>query len=647
MKSFFENFFGRKREPPKNQNPGGRKYQDVQPRVESKFYKAGDVIGRKYEINRVLGQGGFGVVYLAFNRVSKSVCALKTFSDELLSDGAGLEAFKKEALLWVNLDRHPCILAATWVEEFHGRLFVEMDYVAPDAHGRVGLADHLAYAGRPLETAQSLKLSVQLCVSIEHLQARGIECNGDIKPINILIPQDGTLKISDIGLAHAAEEAWVAERVKPGSAWRRHEQTIGFSLVERDGKLRCGTPGYMPPEVYRGEQADVRSDIYSFGLVLWQMAAGSPVPPFWVPYRGNLEAFLRGIYKHQMTRRLPRVDGFLGPIIERCLRPNPPERFGSFAELRGALEPILECTTGKKPESPQFGEKTAAFWIHKGSSLANLDRREEAINCLDRALVIDPRNPIAWSNKGTVLIQLGRLAEAITCFDKVLAIEPRDAIAWNEKGRALANLRRYEEAISCHDQALAIGSQDAPAWLNKGRALASLGRFEDAMSCYDRALAIDPRDVPAWYNKGVELTKLRRYEEAIGCYDRALAINPRFTPAWYNKGVTLTRLIRHEEAITCFDNVLAIEPQDAEAWNSKGNTLVRLRRYEEAIGCCDRALVINPRDAEAWNGKGAALRSLGRPEEAISCCDRALAIDPRFALGWFKGILRGCFRTET
>src|SRR5437762_2684972 len=142
MKSFFENFFGRRREPAKNQNLGGRKYRTVQPRVEPKFYKAGDVISRKYEINRLLGQGGFGIVYLAFNQVTKSVCALKTFGDELLTDGAALEAFKKEALLWVSLDRHPCILAATWVEEFHGRLFVEMDYVAPDAHGRVTLADH-------------------------------------------------------------------------------------------------------------------------------------------------------------------------------------------------------------------------------------------------------------------------------------------------------------------------------------------------------------------------------------------------------------------------------------------------------------------------------------------------------------------------
>jgi tetratricopeptide (TPR) repeat protein len=616
MKSLFEKFFGRKRGAPKTQNPDERKYRNVQPRVEPKLYKAGDIIGRKYEINRVLGQGGFGVVYLAFNRVTKSACALKTISDEWLTDGAGLEAFKKEALIWVNLDRHSFVLAAKWVEEFYCRLFVEMDYIAPDARERVTLADHLDYAGGPLETAQSLKWAVQFCVGMEHIQRRGIAYHGDIKPTNILITQDGTLKISDFGLAQAAEAAWVSSARKGGSVWRRNGETISFSLVERDGKLRCGTPGYMPPEVYRGEQADVRSDIYSFGLVLWQMAAGSRVPPFWVPYRGDLEDYLRGIYKRQMTRRAPRVEGFLGPAIERCLRPRPAERFGSFAELREELEPIMERTTGHKPEFPQVGDKTTAFWIAKGSSLSNLGRTEEAIKCLDRALMIDPRNLIAWSNKGTMLIRLGQFAGAITSFDKVLAIEPRDAIAWNEKGRALAELRRFEEAISCHDQALAIGSQDALAWNNKGRALAALGRLEDGLDCYDRALATEPQDAEAWYNKGATLAKLKRHEEAIGCYDRALTIYPENAFAWNNKGAALTELKRHEEAIECYNRALAVDPRDTFAWTGKGATLARLTRHEKAIRCYDRALTIDPRHMQAWLNKAYSEDALGRKREA-------------------------------
>jgi tetratricopeptide (TPR) repeat protein len=584
---------------------GENRFDGKPPRVEPNFYKRGDVIGRKYEISRVLGQGGFGVVYLAFNRVTKEVCALKTFRDELITDGAGLEAFKKEALLWVNLDKHPYVLPARWVEEFYGRLFVEMDYVAPDACGRVSLADHLRYAGIPLQSGQSLKWAVQFCVGMEHVQACGIECHRDIKPANILIGPDGTLKISDFGLAKAVEAAWVAAGIRGGSpVWRKAEETIGLSLVERDGKARCGTPGYMPPEVYRGEPADVRSDLYSFGLVLWQMAAGSRVPPFLVPYRGNPEHYLRSIYERQLTRRVPSVDGFVGPVIERCLRPKAVDRFGSFAELRSALELIVERTTGKKHESPQVGEKTAVSWISKGSSLANLDRQEEALNCLDNALAIDPLNHIAWSNKGTVLVRLGRLAEAIACFDKLLAVDPRDLIAWNEK-----------------DQALAIDPHDALAWNNKGRALAHLGRLEEGISCYDQALRIDPQDATAWYNKGATLGQLKRYAEAIGCYDRALAVNPRFVLAWTNKGVALSRLGRYQEEIGCYDRAVAIDPRDAMAWSNKGVALHALGRRQEAISCYGRALAIDSRYALAWLNKAYSEDALGRKcEAALGYC---------------------------
>jgi serine/threonine protein kinase len=164
-----------------------------------------------------VGKGGFGIVYLAYIRQTEEVCALKTFRDELLADAAAREAFKKEALLWVNLEAHPFIVAARWVEEVSGRLFVQMDYMVPDAKGRVSLADYLARAGGPLDAGQALRWAVQFCLGMEHAQARGIKCHRDIKPANILITQDGTLKISDFGLAAAAEVAWRGTGGRGGS----------------------------------------------------------------------------------------------------------------------------------------------------------------------------------------------------------------------------------------------------------------------------------------------------------------------------------------------------------------------------------------------------------------------------------------------
>jgi serine/threonine protein kinase len=172
------------------------------------IYREGDVIASKYEVRGTLGKGGFGVVYRVYCRDTGEMCALKTFRDELLADPAARIAFKKEALLWVNLDKHPAILSADFVEEVSGRLFVKMEYIAPDRQGRVSLGDHLAGSGGPLGTNQALFWAIVFCLGMEHAKAHGIECHRDIKPANILVTPEGKLKIGDFGLASAAEVAW-------------------------------------------------------------------------------------------------------------------------------------------------------------------------------------------------------------------------------------------------------------------------------------------------------------------------------------------------------------------------------------------------------------------------------------------------------
>lgn len=138
-------------------------------------YKKGDVIGDMYEVLGTLGKGGFGVVYLVHLRETGQSFALKTFHDEWMVDSAARQAFKKEALVWVNLETHPCILAARWVEEVSGRLFVQMEYIAADVQGRVTLADHLARAKKALDTNQTLVWAIQFCLGMEHAVAHGVD----------------------------------------------------------------------------------------------------------------------------------------------------------------------------------------------------------------------------------------------------------------------------------------------------------------------------------------------------------------------------------------------------------------------------------------------------------------------------------------
>ena len=108
-------------------------------------YKKGDVIGNKYEVYDVLGKGGCGIVYQVYSKETGSVCALKTFLDKYMADAQTRERFRKEAAIWISLDKHPFIVNAHFVDEISGRLFIGMEYVAPPDSEWNTLEDYLKY----------------------------------------------------------------------------------------------------------------------------------------------------------------------------------------------------------------------------------------------------------------------------------------------------------------------------------------------------------------------------------------------------------------------------------------------------------------------------------------------------------------------
>lgn len=354
MKTFFGNLFGKKaRETPKRVPPAARVLSEP-PRFE--LYKKGDVIGGKYYVHGILGAGGFGVVLLVSERGTNEFRALKTFRDEFLRDPATREAFKKEALLWINLDEHPCILTARWIEIFSNRLFVMMDYVEPDSEGRVSLADHL-HSQKPIPEARATEWAIQFCMGMEHATSHGVRCHRDIKPANILIGKDGNLKIADFGLAavqheltnreqlmaelcEEAEMELIVERTKEREQLfvsRGKDGAFGFSVVQKGARMLSGTPGYIAPEVYRGEPADLKADIYAFGLVFWQVATSSVKPPFVGAMEGDVHQFMQKAYERQISGKLPPIIHPLQSILRRCLHPQPAERYSTFREIHNDL----------------------------------------------------------------------------------------------------------------------------------------------------------------------------------------------------------------------------------------------------------------------------------------------------------------------
>ncbi len=556
-------------------------------------YKKGDFIGQKYEVYGVLGIGGFGVVYLVYSHETKSVYALKTFLDDYLEEAETRERFRREAQVWVDLERHPYLVRAYFVDEIAARLYVAMEYIAPDQQGLNSLDGYLKR--QPPDLPQSLRWAIQFCHGMEYAYSRGIRSHRDIKPSNILIEHEKTVKISDFGLAGIFETS----RTISGINQTVEQVKIGLSSQTLEG-TSVGSPTHMPPEQFTNAAVcDERSDIYSFGIVLYQMATGGKIP-FLIPLpkdssEQEANRYWSEMYSLHSKSPVPTLNSPLLGIIQRCLEKEPSKRYQTFKELRKDLEPLLERLTGEVINPPELQELEAWEWSNKGISLGRLGRFEEALLCLDKALELDSQYNTAWINKGHSLNNLGRFEDALGCLDKALELDPNDAAAWINKGHSLNNLGRFEDALLCLDKALELDSQNTTAWINKGVSLNNLSRFEEAIGCLDKALDLDPNNAAAWINKGVSLNNLGRFEEAVGCLDKALDLDPNNAAAWINKGVSLNNLGRFEEAVGCCDQALAFERRSAHAWFTKGYAEVQLGRRGNAARCYQEFLTLSPR----------------------------------------------------
>jgi len=599
--------------------------QKQQPEPDLRFRK-GDILDGMFEVCGFLGQGGFGLVLLAYDHEKHQVCALKTFRDESLADAGAREIFRREASNWVDLGVHPFVLTARSVFKFSNRLFVKMDFVQPDREGRTSLADFLSSGSeQAIGPVQTLEWAVQFCLGMEHAIQHGIKCHRDIKPQNILI-SNHSVKIADFGLALVAEAAQPKRNgpiALPNASDR--DGNMELSIVRMQDRCVCGTPGYIPPEIFRGEPAGVRSDIYSFGLVLWQMAAMSTIPPFANHKPDNLESYLKAVYDAQMTQSVPPMEGPIRAVIETCLCRDPQERYDNFAEVRIQLEPLLRALTGKsvkvQEEGPNAAELTSA--LQRGISLFSIRRYDESLAVLEKALAMEVLDKEVLADllvqKGAGLVEVGRRTEAIQILDQAIAVDPRCAPAFYNKGIAFDGMGELEKAMACYDQALSVRPGYHRAWDAKGRSLCLLGQFQQASVCCDQAVALSPRDAEAWLGKGLVLANLGQCYEAVACYNRSLALNPIETAAWLNKAIELSKLTQYAEAIACCDECIRLEPQKASAWSEKGRNLFLLERDSEAKVCYDQAVAINPKSAPTWSGKGSVEEALGNLQEATRC----------------------------
>ena len=316
--------------------------------VESQPLMEGRSIG-PYRIEREIGRGGMGVVYLAEDTRLHRQVALKALHPTLVANPKLKERLQLEARAAASLS-HPSIATVYALEELEGDLHLVTEYV-PGKNLRVYLKEG------PLPLATLLEVAVGIAGGLAAAHAKGI-VHRDLKPENIVRNEQGKIKILDFGLAQMSEAEPSAER-----------------LTEAGTIL--GTPSYMAPEQLQGKNADFRSDIFTFGVLLYELACGSN--PF------NSKTPISTIAKILETEAEPVPDlqqqaPELDQIIQKCLRKNPEERYPSAQELLADLQqlarevtsvPAREKAAGRAPRGKKTEETLLTLWwvIHQTSVL--------------------------------------------------------------------------------------------------------------------------------------------------------------------------------------------------------------------------------------------------------------------------------------
>ncbi len=574
-----------------------------------------------YRIVSQIGRGGMATVFKAYQPSLDRYVAVKVMPPYYAEqDDTFLKRFRQEAKAIASL-RHPNILIVIDYGEESETTYIVMEYVEAGTL--------TALLGKPMVPEEMRGLIDQLAGALQYAHEEGV-VHRDIKPSNILLPKPHWPLLTDFGLA----------------------KMVGGSQLTQSGTV-AGTPAYMSPEQGRGEKVDSRSDIYSLGIVLYEMATG--VVPF------HAETPMAVVVKHIIdplplpSSRNPELPEVIERVILKALSKEPADRFQEAGELAKALNEAVKGHPGGVAEAVPAVTAGQTTTIEAADDV-DIAAQAAAAPKVAEGLKESEIEPAATQEAGGFLSGRGRIAAVVAGSLLLIAIVAVGAaqLLSGSSGVPETSVLPFvdeiletglEEALSAVeglDAAIENNPENLELYFERARVHAEAGEFDLAYESILQGIEVIPEEAWVHENAGNTLWELGLFDEAVSEYRRALELDPQAYWLYYNMAEIYRETGRQDEAAAVlFEAIenpsLAADPDELD---SIGWSFLSLEMVNEAEAAFNRALEADPDNPTRYEGLAEAAYLRGGAPAGIEMVEAGIQRFPEHApfyesAGWW------------